>query len=429
MSLSQTERPYSIKSQGVYDGVYIRVGASSRQIPAYRVREMTLESMNHSFDQQKTERKLTEQEIQTFCQRLYKHALSCALPEDRPKIREVGLNQLISWKLVLNKDDALFATHGYQLLDGQLDDYFGAFIQCAVFKGTDRAYFVTRRDYRGPIDEQIEDANTFVLEHINMGMRLNGVLRQDVYELPVFSIRELIANAVCHRSYMSDARIQVAIFDDRLEITTPGYLDRDQTLDKIRSGQSFIRNKGIAEALSYIGIIEAWGSGMPRVIREAKEYGLKLTMEDRIGDFRINLYRRAFEYDELGVMHPTKSAANDGLNGSEKTCEPVNDGLNGSEKADVGVNDGANGSEKTNGGSEKTNDGSEKLKDVSDAPTTSDIIIQQLQQNPNITIRELASFIGISTRAIEKALSQLSQNSLVVRVGGRKTGYWIVKSI
>ena len=71
--------------------------------------------------------------------------------------------------------------------------------------------------------------------------------------------------------------------------------------------------------------------------------------------------------------------------------------------------------------------GSEKKNlDVSVSLNTSDIIIQQIKLNPNITIRELASFIGISTRAVEKALAQLSQNGLVVRIGGRKTGYWVV---
>ena len=53
-----------------------------------------------------------------------------------------------------------------------------------------------------------------------MGMRLNGIYRQDVYELPVDSVREMIANAAAHRSYLEPGNIQVALFDDRLEVTS-----------------------------------------------------------------------------------------------------------------------------------------------------------------------------------------------------------------
>ena len=55
-----------------------------------------------------------------------------------------------------------------------------------------------------------------------MGAEFNGIQRRDVYELPIASIRALIANAVVHRSYLEPAKVQVALYDDRLEITSPG---------------------------------------------------------------------------------------------------------------------------------------------------------------------------------------------------------------
>ncbi len=418
---SGMERPYAIKSQGPFEGVYVRVAGTTRQVERYRVQEMTLESLNRSFDQQKTGTILSESEIQKFCGRLYRHALDCVLPEQRQLIREVGLNQLLSWKLVIESDNRYYATHGYKLLNGDLDDYSDAWIQCAVFKGTTRAYFLTRRDCRGPIDEQIENAFTFVLEHIDMGMTIKGIHRQDIYELPPWSIRELIANAVCHRSYLSPGKIQIAIYDDRLEITTPGMLDREQTIEKIRNGQSRLRNRGIAEAFTYMHIIEAWGSGMPRVFCEAKEYGLREPeLLDLHSDFRVNLFRK-----------PSRASVNDGLKGSEKTVEPVKDGLNGSEKTSEPVNDGVNSSEKTDASSEKTDASSEKTdasseKTVLQSSASSDKIIQLLKLDSNITIRELASQLNISTRAVEKILSQLAQKGMIMRVGGRKLGHWRV---
>ena len=122
-------------------------------------------------------------------------------------------------------------------------------IQCGVFKGTNRAYFVDRREFEGPIQEQMEAAYRYVLEKINMGMTIKGMYRQDVYELPTDSIREIIANAVAHRSYLEQGSIQVALFDDRLEVTSPGMLLNNVTISKMMVGYSKPRNPAIARSL------------------------------------------------------------------------------------------------------------------------------------------------------------------------------------
>lgn len=111
-------------------------------------------------------------------------------------------------------------------------------IQCAVFKGTTRAVFLDRRNYEGPLWKQVEEAVQFVLRNIRMGCRLEGVYRQDIYELPPDSIRELIVNAVMNCSYIQNSNIQVAIYDDRLEITSPGGLLPGVTIELMKEGFS-----------------------------------------------------------------------------------------------------------------------------------------------------------------------------------------------
>ena len=71
--------------------------------------------------------------------------------------------------------------------------------QCGVFKGTTKEVFVDRREYTGPIWEQIEEAFQFVLRNIHLGATIVGIYRQDVYEIPPDAIRELIINAAVHR--------------------------------------------------------------------------------------------------------------------------------------------------------------------------------------------------------------------------------------
>ena len=71
--------------------------------------------------------------------------------------------------------------------------------QCGVFKGTTKTVFVDRREYTGPIWEQIDEAFQFVLRNIHLGATIVGIYRQDVYEIPPDAIRELIINAMVHR--------------------------------------------------------------------------------------------------------------------------------------------------------------------------------------------------------------------------------------
>lgn len=173
-------------------------------------------------------------------------------------------------------------------------------IQCAVFKGTTRTVFLDRRNYEGPLWEQVDEAVQFVLRNIRMGSRLEGVYRQDIYELPPDSIRELIVNAVMNCSYIQTSNIQVAIYDDRLEITSPGRLLPGVTIDLMKEGFSKIRNRSLANAFAYMNLVEAWGSGIPKLMQAMQEYGLRepefIDMEVA---FRISLYRGQNEVVEV----------------------------------------------------------------------------------------------------------------------------------
>lgn len=146
------------------------------------------------------------------------------------KIKDVTRNILISWGVLKEEGGKVYPTNAYALLTGRMVGQ--PVIQCGVFKGTNRAHFVDRREFEGSIQEQMDAAYQYVLEKINMGMTIKGMYRQDVYELPTDSIRELIANAVAHRSYLEPGNIQVALYDDRLEITSPGMLLNNVTIEK-----------------------------------------------------------------------------------------------------------------------------------------------------------------------------------------------------
>lgn len=204
-------------------------------------------------------------------------------------VKDITKNVLLSWGLLAEAEDgSIHPTNGYVFLLGK--DEFLSHIQCGMFKGKTRAVFVDKREYSGPLWQQIDDSFQFVLRNIHLGAKLEGIYRKDIYELPPDSIRELIINAVMNCSYLQSSHIQVAIYDDRLEITSPGGLMPGVTLDKMREGYSKIRNRALAHAFSYMNLIEAWGSGIPKLLEAMKEYGLREPeFQDLEIGFRINL--------------------------------------------------------------------------------------------------------------------------------------------
>ena len=233
--------PYYLKSEGVINGTYIRVGATTRKAENEKVQEFILRGTHQSYDElfQHTE-PADRKDIDMLCSVIEKY--------NGEQDKSVTVENLVSWKLLKTEGGGFIPSIAFRLLAH--NDLHFAQIQCALFKGTDRADFLDRKEFNGPLYEQIENAYTFVLQHINRGARINGLVREDIYELPVAAIRELIVNAIMHRNYLEHSCIQVSVFDDRIEILSPGGLYGGLTKKEMLSGRSSIRNRLIrAEGL------------------------------------------------------------------------------------------------------------------------------------------------------------------------------------
>lgn len=236
---------------------------------------------------------VTEKEIQELCRQMKQVAIANAKTEaQKAAVKDLTKNQLLSWGLLAEDEDGcIHPTNGYVFLQGK--DEFLSQIQCGMFKGKNRAVFVDKREYTGPLWQQIEDTFQFALRNIHLGARIEGIYRQDIYELPPDSIRELIINAVMNCSFLQNSHIQVAVYDDRLEITSPGGLLPGMTIERMKEGYSKIRNRALAHAFLYMNMIEAWGSGIPKLMESMREYGLEEPEFIDMGiGLRINLYRK-----------------------------------------------------------------------------------------------------------------------------------------
>lgn len=252
------------------------------------------EDENRSYDCViRREMTVTEEEIQELCRKMKQVAIANAKTEaQKAAVKDLTKNRLLSWGLLAEDEDGcIHPTNGYVFLQGK--DEFLSQIQCGMFKGKNRAVFVDKREYTGPLWQQIEDAFQFALRNIRLGAKLEGIYRQDIYELPQDSIRELIINAVMNCSFLQNSHIQVAVYDDRLEITSPGGLLPGVTIERMKEGYSKIRNRALAQAFLYMNMIETWGSGIPKLMESMRKYGLEEPEFIDMGiGLRINLYRK-----------------------------------------------------------------------------------------------------------------------------------------
>ena len=393
-------KPYYIKAEGLENGVYIRVSGTTRPADRDMSRELYYECDARSFDSIICrDMEVTDEDIKSLCEQMKEVAIAnCKSNLQRSEVKDVTKNIMLSWG-ILKKDEneKIYPTNAYIYLTGQ--GGLRSMIQCAVFKGTTRAVFLDRRNYEGPLWKQVEEAVQFVFRNIRMGCRLEGVYRQDIYELPPDSIRELIVNAVMNCSYIQNSNIQVAIYDDRLEITSPGGLLPGVTIELMKEGFSKIRNRSLANAFAYMNLVEAWGSGIPKLMQAMQEYGLRepefIDMEVA---FRINLYRGQNEVIEV------KNRDHDLNHGSNDLNRELDD-LN-HEPVDL---------------DRDSNDPNHDPKD--------DLEIQlseMIYKNPELTQKELAKALAVSTATIKRMLTKMQHEGKVIREGSNRKGKWIL---
>ena len=391
------QRPYYIKALGRDGGVYVRVAGTTRLADEYMVKELLFEGSNRYYDQALCNGlNITDEDIDALCKAMKEQAVKNAHNEEqKASIKDVGRQQLRSWGVLIERDGKDYPSNAFAILTGNGGLHVAT--QCGVFKGTTKAVFVDRREYTGPLWEQIDEAFQFVLRNIHLGATIVGIYRPD-------AIRELIINAMVHRSYLDHGTIQVAVYDNRLEITSPGKLPMGQTMERMKEGYSKIRNEALAHAFAYMNLIEHWGSGIPRIIDKVKAAGLR--EPEFIGgevDLRINIYRGQIDTND----------ANDAKNDANDAKNDANDAKNDVNNAGNGVNSNENG---TNGSEALLNKEQKQLEKL----------LQIIEKKPSATQAYYAEEMGVSKRTVSRMFASLQKNGRLVQNGTTKKAKWTI---
>jgi len=135
---------------------------------------------------------------------------------------------------------------------------------------------IDRADIEGTIDQMLQEAEAFVKRNIRTAAAFddaNPMRRLDIPEYPISAVRESIVNALAHQDYSQPARINLRIYDDRLEVTNPGPLPARLNLNELihQGGISFPRNPIIAGVMREWGLMEQVGRGLVHIRNEMKK--------------------------------------------------------------------------------------------------------------------------------------------------------------
>ena len=289
-----SQPPYYLTSKGIEKGTYIRVGSSNRLATKEIIDELERQKRNISFDSELLFAKAyTDIALQSFNDLFLEKTGEELTPQVLSKLELIKTEQgrtLPTNALILLSDDELHQ---------ELFPY--AKIECALFKGTVPGNFIDQKTITGNVAIQAEQAYQFVLRHISQGSTdYRGVYRNDRWEYPIIAIREVIRNAVIHRDYALNGKdIKIAIFDDKIEITSPGKLMPSVDYSLMDSGQSDIRNKILAPVFKKLGIIEQWGNGLRLIADELETYPeIKLNWKEPGIAFRVTFTNTVYQHQQ-----------------------------------------------------------------------------------------------------------------------------------
>ena len=267
-----TDRPYYLGSKGLKpSGVYVRNGTSTDPATDTAIRRMIKETDGDSFELMRSlEQNLTFQTAEgQFSKR--------NIPFDTVKMQTLGM---------ISQDGI------YSNVALLLSDQCGSTIKAATFTGTDKTTFQDRREFSGSLFQQMEEMYAYLDIRNRTKATFEGLYRTDIRDYPEEALREALLNSLVHRDYSFGASTLISVYDDRIEFVSVGGLPMGITLDDIMLGISICRNPKLAAVFYRLELIEAYGTGMPKIVKSYAGSGLEPKIEVTNNAFKITLPNR-----------------------------------------------------------------------------------------------------------------------------------------
>ncbi len=181
---------------------------------------------------------------------------------------------LVNWKLLARGTEQTYLTvAGALFLARQPQRWLPtAYVSAVSIPGSDISIAPSdQKQIVGRLLSVLEDAKRFLDIHLRRPHTIRGLEPEVTAELPGEVLREALVNALAHRDYTISAPIRLVVFDDRIEIRTPGTLPNTVTLASLPFGIHVLRNPMIYSMLLRVGLVTDVGSGIPRIIRLVRQ--------------------------------------------------------------------------------------------------------------------------------------------------------------
>ena len=188
-----------------------------------------------------------------------------------------------------------------------LSDQCTSTIKAATFSGTDKSNFRDRREFGGSLFQQMEEMYAYLDLRNQTRATFEGLYRNDVRDYPEEALREALLNALVHRDYSFSASPLISVYDNRIEFVSVGGLPWGIALEDILLGLSVCRNPKLAAVFYRLKLIEAYGTGLPKIIKAYARSGLEPKFEVTSNAFRITLPNRNASAKEENMPDRPKS--------------------------------------------------------------------------------------------------------------------------
>jgi ATP-dependent DNA helicase RecG len=243
--------------------------------------------------------------------------------------------------------------------------FTGAYVKIGYFRTEDDLRF--QDEIHGPLFDQVDKTMDLLMsKYLEAQIRYEGISRIEEYPYPEPALREALLNAIAHKDYSTGNPIQIKVYQDRITIWNAAQLPENLTVaDLLKEHPSIPFNPDVATAFFRAGLIEAWGRGTLKIVRECRNAGISAPV---------------FSYEQTGIRIEFRK-------GSEKVSGKVSGKMSGK---------------------------------------MSGKIFALIKEDNHIAIPELSTRIGVTERTIERHLRKLQQDNLLKRIGGAKGGYWEV---
>ena len=281
-----------------YEGRYYeRVGNTTREISEDRLRALlsskkTWDSLIGSFSLEEIDTETIKQFVR--------------LAVDKNRLPKASLNEpveVVLKKLVLIQEDKL--TNGAILLFGKDPQKFFVNLCVRIGRFKTETVIIDDKWAKGNLFNQFGETLSILRQNISVCYDIKDIEREDIWDYPIPSLREVVMNALVHRDYFNTANFTVIkVYDDHVWFFNPGGLPEGITIDQLKiHHQSFLRNPLIAKVFYLAGFIDQYGSGTVRMVEWMKDAGLpEPEYKEEQGGFSVYFYKDVYTEENLRKM-------------------------------------------------------------------------------------------------------------------------------